>query len=261
MKNFSFFLLLLFYGWQSFAVPFNFGETVTLYSDILQEDRILNIGFPIGFSDTTTYPVIYVLDGSAHEDFIHIAGLVQFLTMYSLMPPSIIVGIANVDRKRDFTFPTEIEQHKIDFPTTGGSAKFIDFLETELIPFITKNYPINNTEMLIGQSLGGLLATEVLTTKPTLFDQYIIVSPSLWWNRESLLKKELNSAIGGLNLRVVVCVGTEGRIMQRNARKLVKKLKRTKVMDVDFMFFPKENHVTILHSALYSALRRVYEAK
>lgn len=43
--------------------------------------------------------------------------------MIDAMPKSIVVGIANVDRKRDFTFPTTIKKDKEDFPTTGGSEK------------------------------------------------------------------------------------------------------------------------------------------
>jgi hypothetical protein len=72
----------------------------------LEEDRILNIYLPEGYGeDSTRYPVIYLLDGSYNEDFLHICGLVQFLTMIEVMPKTIVVGIANVDRKRDFTFP------------------------------------------------------------------------------------------------------------------------------------------------------------
>ncbi len=53
-----------------------------------------------------------------------------------ILPPSIVVGISNVDRKRDFTLPTTIQKDKEDFPTTGESAKFISFIEKELQPYI-----------------------------------------------------------------------------------------------------------------------------
>jgi len=33
--------------------------------------------------------------------------------------------------------------------------------------------------MIIGQSLGGLLASEILMKKPELFNKYVIISPSL----------------------------------------------------------------------------------
>src|SRR6476469_9652323 len=157
-------------------VPFVLGSIEEIKSEVLSEKRILNIYFPEGYNpkDTIKYPVVYLLDGSADEDFIHIAGLVQFSNFpwVNILPKSILVGIANVDRRRDFTFPTTIAKDKKDFPTTGGSEKFISFLEKELQPFIEKKYHTNSSKTIIGQSLGGLLATEILFKKPELFTKY-----------------------------------------------------------------------------------------
>ncbi len=60
--------------------PFVLGVIDEIQSKELGEKRILNIYLPEGYNkdDTTKYPVIYLLDGSADEDFIHIVGLVQF---------------------------------------------------------------------------------------------------------------------------------------------------------------------------------------
>lgn len=144
----------------------------SILSNELGENRTLNIYLPAGYSkdSTATYPVIYLLDGSADEDFIHIAGLVQFANFpwVNLLPKSIVVGIANVDRRRDFTYPTTLEKDRKEYPTTGHSEKFIRFLEKELQPYIQKKYSSNPQKMIVGQSLGGLLATEILFKKPTL---------------------------------------------------------------------------------------------
>jgi predicted alpha/beta superfamily hydrolase len=146
--------------------PFVLGVIDEIQSIQLGEKRILNIYLPEGYKqdDTAKYAVIYLLDGSADEDFIHVAGLVQFnnFPWINRVPKSIVVGIATVDRKRDFTYPTSVESDKKRFPTTGHSDKFIAFIEKELQPFIEKKYRTNASKMLIGQSLGGLLATEVL---------------------------------------------------------------------------------------------------
>ena len=46
--------------------PFVLGVIDSLYSDILHETRTVNIYLPRGYSDSSaTYPVIYLLDGSA----------------------------------------------------------------------------------------------------------------------------------------------------------------------------------------------------
>lgn len=161
------------------AKPFVIGEIRVLKSKILNEERMLNVYLPNGYDKAKSYPVIYLLDGSANEDFVHIVGLVQFYVMSFNMPEFIVVGIANVDRKRDFTFHTDLEDLKKEYPTTGHSAKFIDFLEKELQPFVSANYKTTGTKYIIGQSLGGLLATEILLKKPIVYALFHRESESL----------------------------------------------------------------------------------
>jgi len=271
MKHIFIFLLILVNSIHSFSqkTPFSIGVIDSLKSIELNETRKLNIYLPEGYSadSAQTYNVIYLLDGSADEDFIHVSGLVQFCNFewINLLPPTIVVGITNVDRKRDFTFPTTIKKDKEDFPTTGESAKFISFIEKELQPYIDKNYKTNSNKMLIGQSLGGLLATEILYTKPQLFNQYLIVSPSLWWNAESLLKgnPEILNASYSSKTEVFVAVGNEGKIMERDAKKLYKQLKRSKSnsVSVDFKFLGNKNHATIMHQAILNGFETFNQLK
>jgi predicted alpha/beta superfamily hydrolase len=241
--------------------PFVLGRINEIYSKTLAEKRVVNIYLPEGYNekDSTSYPVIYLLDGSADEDFIHIAGLIQFLNFpwVNILPKSILVGIANVDRKRDFTFPTSVSQDKIESPTSGGSENFISFIEKELQPFIEKNYKTNSSKTIIGQSLGGLLATEILFKKPALFTRYIIVSPSLWWNNESLLstKPILSNSSSVQPTSVYIAVGNEGKIMKNDAHRLISILRSylPKKTVIHFQYFPHEDHATILHRAVYKA--------
>jgi len=131
--------------------PLTIGDARIIRSAVLNEERTLNIYLPGTYDSSKAYPVIYVLDGSMNEDFIHITGLVQFFNLTFNMPDHIVVGIANVDRKRDFTFHTDLADLKKDYPTTGHSATFIQFIEKELQPFIKKNYKVKDTAYLIGQ--------------------------------------------------------------------------------------------------------------
>ena len=259
------FCILTLHAQTNNTKAFSIGEITEIKSSILGENRIFNIYLPDDYNDKETYPVIYLLDGSANEDFLHIVGLVQFFNMAFKMPKTIVVGIANVDRKRDFTFPTNLKDLKKVYPTTGSSAKFIDFIEQELQPFIQTNYKTNNTKFIIGQSLGGLLATEILLKKPQLFTNYIITSPSLWWDNESLLK-EAPALLANQNdtiRQVYISVGTEGKIMERDAAALVTSLQKSgkKNLKLDFLPLPKENHVTILHQSVYEAFKILYPYK
>jgi predicted alpha/beta superfamily hydrolase len=248
--------------------PLVIGVIEELPSKILAEKRLLNIYLPEGYNakDTARYPVIYLLDGAVNEDFIHIVGLVQFNSFewINRLPKSIVVGIATVDRRRDFTYPTTIQSDKAACPTTGHSDKFIGFMEKELQPFVQSRYKTTDSKTLIGESLGGLLATEILFKKTALFSKYIIVSPSLWWDNASLLDYKTPQL--GL-AAVYIGVGKEGlastktpRVMEVDANLLADKLKTENKMpdQVFFDYLPFDNHATVMHQAVYNAIRLLY---
>ncbi|WP_418602485.1 alpha/beta hydrolase [Hwangdonia sp.] len=247
---------------QNKITPLSIGEKINFQSKILNENRILNVYLPNGYATDSIkeFPVIYVLDGSIDEDFIHISGIVQFgsFSWINMIPESIVVGISNVDRKRDFTFPTNNKKDKEDFPTTGKSERFINFIEKELQPYIDTNYKTDSLKTLIGQSLGGLLATEILFKNPNLFDNYIIASPSLWWDDESLLKYTPRPYSSKKS--IYIAVGKEGQIMERTAKALYHKLNLLKKENTNiyFEFFEKQNHGDALHLAVYSAFEKIF---
>lgn len=243
-----------------------FGQIHQIESESLGETRTLNILLPPGYKDQAeaTFPVIYLLDGAENEDYFHVAGLVQFLTMYQLMPASILVGIANIDRYRDFTFPSDVAEDIKRLPTSGGSEKFRQFLAAELKPYVENNFRTTGETTLIGQSLGGLLATEVFIKTPDLFSQYLIVSPSLWWNQFSLAN-QLNKSIENMALKqkkvVVIALGDEGPEMKQGVDLFTDALSDHASAQLEWHFeaFPKETHATILHRAVYAGFERLYE--
>jgi len=269
------FCTTLSFAQSSSAKPFVLGVIDEIQSEQLAEKRVLNIYLPEGYSknDTLKYPVIYLLDGSADEDFIHVVGLVQFNTFpwINRIPKSIVVGIANIDRRRDFTYPTTLEEDKKRYKTAGKSENFIAFLEKELQPYIESNYKTSNSKTIVGQSLGGLLATEILLKKPTLFNRYIIISPSLWWDNLSLLKQSslLLEESFKQKTDVYIGVGKEGlapsdipHVMEVDAHLLVERIQSTKSKNVTlyFDYLPQEDHSTVTHQAIFNAFRLLYPA-
>lgn len=242
--------------------PLTIGEIRTIQSKILNEERTLNIYLPQKFDKTKSYPVIYLLDGSMNEDFIHVTGLVQFFNQMYSMPETIVVGIANIDRKRDFTFHTDLKDLQKDYPTTGHSDKFISFLEKELKPYIESQFKTAD-KYLFGQSLGGLLATEILLKKPELFNNYFIISPSLWWDDESLLKQapKLLAKIQDTRKFIYVSVGKgEHPVMIKDAEDLYNVLKKAgkKNWTSEYKMMETDNHATILHRSLYEGLVKLF---
>lgn len=261
-------LLLLFcclFSWGVLTAqqtkPLTIGKENILFSKSLNENRILNVYLPSSYSSTKKYPVIYVLDGSKNEDFLHVAGLTQFFNMMFTMPDCIVVGIENVDRRRDFTFAHMDTALGRATPTSGHSAEFIQFIEAELKPFIQSNYSTNDTSMLIGQSLGGLLATQILLEKPQLFQQYFIISPSLWW-ADGKIKEKLESSLKNCPSKpefVYVAVGKkEPKMMRKDAKKLKRTLKKFE-FNTYFQLMKRESHATILHNSLYRAFEKRYK--
>lgn len=249
------------------------GFTDTVPSKILGENRVINIYLPDDYSpdSSRTYPVIYLLDGGEDEDFVHIVGLVKFFTTpwINRFPGSIVVGITNINRRRDFTFAVPdlnflaaLKFDKSLFPAYGGSEKFISFIEQELQPFMALKYKTGGDKTLIGESLGGLLATEILIKKPNLFSKYIIVSPSLWWGKESLLSDATTFAkkFDGPALSVFIAAPgeKEDERMYHDAVNLASTLKVNKRLRVRYDYLPAETHATVLHQAVYDAFKKGY---
>ncbi len=168
-----------------------------------------------------------------------------------------------------FTYPTTIAEDQKRDPTSGESANFISFIEKELQPYIEKKYKTNDSKTIIGQSAGGLLATEILIKKMHLFNKYIIISPSLWWDNGSLLneKSEIYQENFKGHIDIYIGVGKEGlapteipHVMEVDANLLAEKLKsaKSKNVKVYFDYLPQEDHATITHQAIFNALRILY---
>lgn len=241
---------------------FTIGKSITIKSSILDENRDLNIYLPLNYTKDSLkeYPVIYLLDGSKDEDFIHISGIVQFgsFSWIKMIPESIVIGIGNVDRKRDFTYPSGNALDQKEFPTAGHSERFIQFIEKELQPYVDKTFRTKHNKTIIGQSLGGLLATEILFKRPDMFDNYIIVSPSIWWDDEKILKYV--PVAYNKSKAIYIAGGKEGPIMERTARELHAKLKKIKPRNTRlfYSFLEDKSHGDALHEAVYNAFEKIF---
>jgi len=174
------------------------GKIDTLRSKILNETRRIWVYVPASANNKMftkqVYPVVYLLDGPSH--FHSVTGLIQQLSFVSgntVLPEMIVVGIQNTDRTRDLT-PT----HSTTSPygqtpemlkNSGGGDNFLAFIEKELMPYVDTTYPAAPYKMLVGHSFGDLLVMHTLLNKPELFNSYIAIDPSVWWDEQALVKK------------------------------------------------------------------------
>jgi len=195
-KTFFFFLsaIIVFNAHSQNDNKIVIGKIDSVYSKILGERRKVWIYTPDMTSGNSNqhWPVLYLLDGDGH--FASVVGMIQQMSQVNgnnVYPEMIVVAIPNTDRTRDLT-PTHIAS---DPPmmdsnfskTTGGGENFVAFIEKELMPHIDSVYSTAPYKILIGHSFGGLTVMNVLTNHTKLFNAYIAIDPSMWYDRQHFL--------------------------------------------------------------------------
>ena len=170
------------------------GVPDTVHSQVLNEDRLIYVDFPLGYDPAISqkYPVVFLLDGDV---LLPAAGTVQDFYSGGFTPDMIIIGISNAEnRTRDLTPPKvakvqdQAAADNMEVAMTpnavaeGGAANFLEFIEKELVPYVEANYPVTHFRTLIGHSYGGLFTLYALAERPTLFKNYLAIDPSMDWS-------------------------------------------------------------------------------
>lgn len=229
-------------------------DSLRINSKILNESRLINIWIPEEYRNSTkSLPVLYMPDGGVKEDFPHVANTLARLIADKKVPPYILVGIENTQRRRDLTPPTQVNEDKEIAPIVGGATNFQKFIETELFPKINTTYKTSTRKVIIGESLAGLFIIESLLEKPKMFDAYIAIDPSLWWNNESLIKNS-NKLLKQLKKTKKLWVAASSDMIT-TVNKFDKQVKGSKSkIKYHYLEAPKENHSTIYKAVEEQAL-------
>ena len=239
-----------------------FGETFTIDSKALGETRRINVYRPPGLPADSRLPVLYMPDGGMAEDFVHIAGLVQVSVGNQTMRPFLLVGIENTERRRDMTGPTQNAADRKIAPRVGGSAAFRKFLREELMLQIKQHYRTTSETAVVGESLAGLFVVETLLREPDLFDTYIAIDPSLWWNGQKLLVEAGKHLRSRPDLKTQLFLGSSGEeqipgVFQRFADVLQKNAPPG--LRWHAVTLPEEKHTTVYHPMALKAFREVFK--
>jgi predicted alpha/beta superfamily hydrolase len=247
----------------------------TLPSRYTGETYDLYISYPTDYRTSgKTYPVLVVLD--AEVNFGAVNYICQRLIMDELIPELFIVGIAyqgDTDedtyyslRARDFT-PTadraQEERQKNRYRSgTGGAENFVKFLSLELFPHLARKYPISDDDRtLYGHSFGGLFGTHLLINHPTLFDNYLLLSPSLWWNQKAIMNKaEKNHSVSANQIKLYMGTGALENSMVDDHLAMVRILKRNDPdgLIVKSEILDHETHRSIFGRGFTNGLRFLY---
>jgi len=234
-------------------------DSFTIVSKQVGESRVINVWMPPGYAtDTTSYPVMYMADGGIQEDFPHIANTFATLIASKSIPPMLLVGIENTQRRRDLSGPTTVKKDKEIAPVVGGSEKFRAFISDELFSEIDKRYKTTGKKGILGESLSGLFVVETFMLKPELFDYYIAFDPSLWWNNQYLVK----TASGHLKRfpeteKRFWFAGSDAKDIYVHTNALSELLKKEHPATVKWTYSsePKEQHSTIFRATKEKALK------
>lgn len=244
--------------------PIVIGQSYALPAAVMGTTREINVWLPPGYEGgETPYPVLYLLDGgTTWQDFHHISGLAQLGTVNGTTRDVIVVGIASVDRRNELALATDNAELIARYPTQGHSDRFRRFVAEEVQPFIEGRFRTNGETALIGESLAGLFVVETFLKEPQMFDAYVAVSPSLWWDGGRLALQS------GAHLRdhsndprtLILTMGDEGAEAQALMDALTGNLRDHALPGVTWTFEPRpnESHATIYHGAALDAFRRLY---
>lgn len=243
------------------VAPLAVGETFTVESKVLGESRRINVYMPAAYvqAPDVKLPVLYLLDGGLQEDFLHMAGLVQVSAGNETMRPFIAVGIENTARRRDLTPPTSNPEDKKIAPVVGGSAQFRRFLRSELMPVVKARYRTTEETAIVGESLAGLFVLDTLFFEPELFNAYIAIDPSLWWNKGELVKRAAERMPGIAGRSLYFACGNDSEMVLLT-QQLANLLAFNAPRNVDWHYepMPAESHGTIFHPAALRAFRYLF---
>jgi predicted alpha/beta superfamily hydrolase len=228
----------------------------SLFSETLKENRPINIFLPEGYEkENIKYPVIYIIDGETRCT--HAVPTVRFISSEGLMPKSIIVGIPNVNRDRDFLPP------RVNNPVASDSADdFLRFFTGELFTYMEKHYRVDPFRVLIGHSYGGLFAMHALLTRPDAFEAYIMIDPSFWYGSKMMIQKAGDFFAGQQTLpKTIYISGNEGQAwkgMANDVMDSVLKAAAPKDLQWKTVAYANENHGSVTFKTIYDGLRFIF---
>lgn len=155
----------------------------SIRSQVLGSTRQLRVALPLGYDAPENamerYAVLIVLDADFEPAFSATVANVRALSGLSgaVLPRMIVVGVPTGNtRYHDMTPPPD---DSATAPGAGGAPAFLQFLSTELRPYVAARYRgTHNTMVLVGHSLSGLFTNWAFGHAPQFVTGAIALSPS-----------------------------------------------------------------------------------
>ena len=145
---------------------------------------------------------------------------------------------------------------------TRDTAAFRRFIRDELMPQVKKRYRTTEETAIVGESLAGLFVVETFLLDPDLFDTYVAVDPSLWWNNQELVKGAAERLRARPKLaKTLYLTSSDEKQIAEDTKHLAEVLGKNAPPGVHWQYkpMPEEKHSTIFHPAALKAFREVFK--
>jgi predicted alpha/beta superfamily hydrolase len=160
---------------QSRTITVTLGHHETVQSKVLDEERTILVHLPDDYDTSSRrYPVLYILDGEDVDRFKQSIAAITFSSGARRLPKMIVVGIVNSDRTRDLT-PRKVAGRE----SSGGGDAFLEFIVSELDPYLESRFRVAEYRVLFGGSSAGSFAIYALFGRPAAFSAGIASRPVL----------------------------------------------------------------------------------
>ncbi len=235
----------------------------TIPSEHLNETRDYWVSLPLKYSDSLSYPVVYVFDAEWRFDLIK--DIAFDMAANAKIEKSIIVGIPHVDwkfkRGIDLTFSEsriEYDGEAVDSTwynssNSGKGMTFYNYLTKELIPDVNSNYATNNHETLIGHSYGGYFGAYILSLNHP-FEVIHMYDPAIWFSDGEVTKRfkltEYNK-----KTKIHITYQPKPEFHKHKIEEFIKALENNKSINITKELYKNETHNSLFLDSFYKGIQ------
>lgn len=244
-------IIILFFGVQSLVAQQVLTKKVPSFH--LDGSREIKIGLPKSYKTDLDriYPLILTFDGDYLFD--PIMGTVSYMSYWEDMPESIVVGIKQVDtRAKDCQYDSNT-----DLPEYDGK-KFYDFVSTELIDYLNKEFRLSGFKMIVGHDYTANFTNYFMAGNP-IFKAFINLSPEYAKSMDEKLSAELSA----LPQKIWYYLATaENDAKNLRSDILATHVTLSNIENENFKYFfddfKEESHYSLVSHAIPSALNKIF---
>lgn len=194
---------------RPFVIPRS--ETVLLQDPSTKRQYEIHIKLPANYNPSKSYPAVYMTDSM--YTFQIMSGATRYPINSGKIDNLMLVGISwesghdgDLSRQRDFT-PSVAPGWK---DPTGEADKHFAFIKNVVIKYVEDSYSTDSAKRTyVGNSLGGLFGAYILLSEPNIFANYIIGSPSFWYDDQMIfpLEDQYAKEHSDLKANVFIAIG------------------------------------------------------